>query len=62
MSVHPKDVRVMEEIDRCVHDLGLRGIKLGPNYQNFDSLGGPGVMGRIASLPDEYVVLSAPTA
>ena len=41
MSVHPEDVRVMEEIDRCVHDLGLRGIKLGPNYQNFDPLGGP---------------------
>ena len=28
----------LEEIERCVEDLGLRGIKLGPNYQNFDPL------------------------
>jgi predicted TIM-barrel fold metal-dependent hydrolase len=39
MSVHPDDPRAMEEIDRCVTDLGLQGIKLGPNYQNFDPLG-----------------------
>lgn len=39
MSVHPRDPQLLEEIDRCVHDLGLRGIKLGPNYQNFDPLG-----------------------
>ena len=26
---------------RCVGDLGLRGIKLGPNYQDFDPLGSP---------------------
>jgi len=39
MSVHPFDPEVEDEIDRAYHDLGLRGIKLGPNYQNFDPLG-----------------------
>jgi predicted TIM-barrel fold metal-dependent hydrolase len=39
MSVHPAEPMVAKEIERCVHDLGLKGIKLGPNYQNFDSLG-----------------------
>jgi predicted TIM-barrel fold metal-dependent hydrolase len=39
MSVHPRDPRVLEEMDRSRNDLGLRGIKLGPNYQNFDPLG-----------------------
>jgi uncharacterized protein len=39
MSVHPHDPTMLDEMDRCVGDLGLRGIKLGPNYQNFDPLG-----------------------
>lgn len=39
MSVHPHDPVMLEEVDRCHGDLGLRGIKLGPNYQNFDPLG-----------------------
>jgi len=39
MSVHPDDASVMDEIERCVCDLKLRGIKLGPNYQYFDPLG-----------------------
>jgi predicted TIM-barrel fold metal-dependent hydrolase len=26
-------------MDRCIGSLGLRGIKLGPNYQNFDPVG-----------------------
>jgi len=39
MSVHPAEPMVVEEIERCVHDLRLKGIKLGPNYQNFDPLG-----------------------
>lgn len=39
MSVHPRDPQLLEEMDRAVGDLGLRGIKLGPNYQNFDPLG-----------------------
>src|SRR4029077_6890515 len=39
MSVHPEEGDVVAEITRCVHELGLRGIKLGPNYQGFDPLG-----------------------
>lgn len=38
MSVHPDEGDVVQEIERCVHELGLRGIKLGPNYQGFDPL------------------------
>ena len=39
MSVHPNDPAVMDEMERCVNDLKLRGMKLGPNYQVFDPLG-----------------------
>jgi predicted TIM-barrel fold metal-dependent hydrolase len=39
LSVHPRDPHALDEIDRAVKDLGLRGIKLGANYQNFDPLG-----------------------
>lgn len=39
MSLHPLDPNVNEEYDRCVGDLKLRGIKLGPNYQDFDPHG-----------------------
>ncbi len=39
MSVHPEEGDVVAEIERCVSDLGLNGIKLGPNYQGFDPLG-----------------------
>jgi uncharacterized protein len=39
MSVHPHAPDFLDEMDRCVGDLGLRGIKLGPNYQNFDPVG-----------------------
>ncbi len=39
LTVHPHQADVMEEIERATQDLGLRGIKLGPNYQNFDPLG-----------------------
>ena len=39
LSVHPRDPKMLEEIERGVKDLGLRGIKLGANYQNFDPLG-----------------------
>jgi predicted TIM-barrel fold metal-dependent hydrolase len=38
MSVHPDEDDPIQEIERCVYDLGLRGIKLGPNYQGFDPL------------------------
>ncbi len=36
MSVHPDEPDVMDEIERAASDLGLRGMKLGPNYQGFD--------------------------
>jgi len=39
MSVHPSEPNVVEEMERCVHDLGLKGLKLGPNYQKFDPVG-----------------------
>ena len=39
LSVHPRDPQMLDEVERAVGDLGLRGIKLGPNYQNFDPLG-----------------------
>jgi len=38
MSVHPYAPDVLDEIERCRTDLGLRGIKLGANYQNYDPL------------------------
>lgn len=38
LTVHPNDPGALDEIDRCVGDLGLRGIKLGPNYQHFHPL------------------------
>ncbi len=38
LSVHPRDPAMADELDRATGDLGLRGLKLGPNYQNFDPL------------------------
>jgi uncharacterized protein len=38
MSVHPDAPGVIDEIERCVRELGFRGMKLGPNYQVFDPL------------------------
>lgn len=37
-SVHPDDQDAMAELERAVGDLGLRGLKLGPNYQDFEPL------------------------
>jgi len=37
-SVHPDASNAIEELERSTGDLGLRGIKLGPNYQDFDPL------------------------
>ncbi|HVA87308.1 MAG TPA: amidohydrolase family protein [Candidatus Saccharimonadales bacterium] len=37
-SVHPDDPGAIKELERSTGDLGLKGIKLGPNYQNFDPL------------------------
>jgi predicted TIM-barrel fold metal-dependent hydrolase len=39
LSVHPDDPAMLEEVERGTGDLGLRGIKLGLNYQNVDPLG-----------------------
>lgn len=39
LTVHPHDPGALDEIERATQDLGLVGIKLGPNYQNFDPLG-----------------------
>jgi predicted TIM-barrel fold metal-dependent hydrolase len=39
LSVDPDDHGAMGELERSVGDLGLRGIKLGPNYQDFEPLG-----------------------
>lgn len=39
MALHPHEPDTLEEIERATQDLGLKGIKLGPNYQNFDPLG-----------------------
>ena len=38
MSVHPIDPKWSEEYDRCVGDLGCKGMKLGLNYQDCDPL------------------------
>ncbi|KAB8194193.1 amidohydrolase family protein [Nonomuraea phyllanthi] len=40
MSVDPTAPDCFEEAERC-RELGLVGVKLGPNYQNFDPLGAP---------------------
>lgn len=39
LSVHPDAPDALQEIDRGVHELGLRGIKLGLNYQQAELLG-----------------------
>lgn len=38
MALHPHDPNCLTELERCRNDLKLKGIKLGPNYQNFDPL------------------------
>lgn len=38
MSLHPNDIYALEELERCRTDFGLKGIKLGANYQIFDPL------------------------
>ena len=40
LSVHPEVVGWEEELERAC-DLGLKGVKLGPNYQIFDPLAEP---------------------
>jgi len=36
MSVDPHQPDALHELDRCVNELGLRGIKMSPVYQNFE--------------------------
>jgi uncharacterized protein len=38
MTLHPFEPDALEELERARSDLGLRGIKFGPNYQHFDPL------------------------
>ena len=38
MSLHPHDPDALDELERARGDLGLRGIKMGANYQNFHPL------------------------
>jgi uncharacterized protein len=40
MSVHPDVAGAEDEFERCRTALALKGVKLGPNYQIFDPLGG----------------------
>ncbi len=35
-SVDPNDPACIEQLEYCVNELGLRGLKLGPVYQHFD--------------------------
>ena len=35
MSLHPHDPHALDDLERARGDLGLRGIKMGVNYQNF---------------------------
>jgi predicted TIM-barrel fold metal-dependent hydrolase len=37
-SVHPDEPGALDELERAAGDLRLRGIKLGPNYQDFEPL------------------------
>ena len=39
LSVHPEVEGAEDELERARSELGLKGIKLGPNYQVFDPLG-----------------------
>jgi uncharacterized protein len=41
VSVHPEEAGALAELERGVHELGFKGLKLGPNYQGFDPLGKP---------------------
>ena len=38
-SVDPDEPDALEELERSTGSLGLKGIKLGPNYQDFEPLG-----------------------
>jgi hypothetical protein len=52
LSVHPEVPGAEAELERARMELGLRGIKLGPNYQIFDPLAEPAL--RIYELAERY--------
>jgi len=54
MSLHPLDPNWNDEYDRCVGDLGCKGIKLGPNYQDFDPTG-PEAFALFARLESDQI-------
>lgn len=37
-AVDPTDPGAMQELERCVEDLGMKGIKISPHYQIFDPM------------------------
>ena len=51
-SVHPDESGALDRAERCRTELGLRGIKLGPNYQGFHPLG-PGAR-RLYAYAEQY--------
>jgi predicted TIM-barrel fold metal-dependent hydrolase len=55
-SVNPKSPGAVEEIDRAILQLGLKGLKLSPLYQNFDP-NDPGIM----PFYEKVVELNVPT-
>lgn len=52
LSIHPEVEGAEDELERARTDLGLKGIKLGPNYQVFDPLG-PAAL-RVYELAERY--------
>jgi predicted TIM-barrel fold metal-dependent hydrolase len=52
LSVHPEVDGAEEELERARTELGLQGIKLGPNYQIFDPLASHAL--RIYELAERY--------
>jgi predicted TIM-barrel fold metal-dependent hydrolase len=52
LSVHPDVPGAEDELERARTELGLKGIKLGPNYQVFDPLGSAAL--RVYELAERY--------
>jgi len=52
LSVHPEVAGAEDELERSRTELGLKGIKLGPNYQIFDPLATPAL--RIYELAEQH--------
>ena len=52
LSIHPEVPDAERELERARTELGLVGIKLGPNYQVFDPLGPPAL--RIYELAERH--------